>query len=56
MLRRREWKYDVRVEGRGVCGECRARCVWEVEREVESGLGQGNGGRARVDSLVGGAV
>ena len=36
MLRRDEWKYDVRVCRRGVCWDCRERCRWESEQEGEA--------------------
>ncbi|KAF2011873.1 hypothetical protein BU24DRAFT_329872, partial [Aaosphaeria arxii CBS 175.79] len=35
MLNRTEWKYDVRVCKRSVCWDCKERCRWESEKEVE---------------------
>ncbi|KAF2734730.1 hypothetical protein EJ04DRAFT_436516 [Polyplosphaeria fusca] len=51
MLRREEWKYDVRVCKRGVCWDCRERCAWEAEQErVRNGASED--GRERADSVV----
>ncbi|KAF2000616.1 hypothetical protein P154DRAFT_403857, partial [Amniculicola lignicola CBS 123094] len=41
MLRRSEWKYDIRVCKRGVCWNCRERCRWEDERELEGEMAEG---------------
>jgi hypothetical protein len=60
MLNRTEWKYDVQVCRRGVCGECRERCRWEREQEVEEQRKEEakeqkevkEGGRVRADSVL----
>lgn len=47
MLKRHEWKYDMRVCKRSVCGECRERCRWE-EQEAKRVVAS----RDRADSLL----
>jgi hypothetical protein len=61
MLKRREWKYDVRVCKRTVCWECRERCAWELEMEQEESNAvecagdrgkETEGNRGRADSVL----
>jgi hypothetical protein len=58
MLKRHEWKYDMRVCKRSVCWDCKERCKWEAEEEkrVKSvnvqKTGKAEGNRFRADSVL----
>lgn len=56
MLNRSEWKYDIQVCKRSVCWDCKERCRWELEQEVEERLkrraGVAEGTRDRADSVL----
>lgn len=53
MLKRHEWKYDMRVCKRSVCWECRERCQWEWEEELRGREAEkADGSRERADSVL----
>ena len=53
MLKRHEWKYDMRVCKRGVCWECRERCRWEWDEELRGRATEKvDGNRFRADSVL----
>lgn len=60
MLRRQEWKYDVRVCKRSVCWDCKERCKWESQQEEIERDGRDEvelatrveGNRYRADSVL----
>ncbi|USP75085.1 hypothetical protein yc1106_02359 [Curvularia clavata] len=53
MLKRHEWKYDMRVCKRNVCWECRERCLWEWEEELRGrAADKADGSRERADSVL----
>ncbi|KAL6156767.1 hypothetical protein ACJBU6_04357 [Exserohilum turcicum] len=55
MLKRHEWKYDMRVCERSVCWECTERCKWEAgeeEKRRTTQTGKHEGNRIRADSVL----
>jgi hypothetical protein len=55
MLNRHEWKYDIQVCRRSVCWDCKERCKWEREQELQDeveNVRRVGGNRIRADSML----
>jgi hypothetical protein len=56
MLNRHEWTYDIQVCKRSVCWDCKERCKWErdqeVEQEAENNVVKEERDRERADSVL----